>query len=724
MTSPLLGGTGARGGPPSIHLGARQTHKGGELPRDCQDAWWAGAHPPRVAVADGATRAFFAREWAWLVAEHFCRDGREGLAPDLLRADTSGQWRASLDGVRAAWRDAVRAIIDRARTRELLENRLQRRDPAVATLVGLELDEAGRAWRAVIIGDSCLLRFSRAGGFLGSHPVDDAEAFDNHPEALLSVPGSPRETEPRVQPELLRAEEVLVLATDAAAKWLLSIEPRRRFDAVMDLLGEDEAGFDARVAAARQGDYPGAPAMEDDDVTLVVVAVGPPFPGTRPLGEVLDALPPPLSHQRLGTGTPEPRADDVPATPAVPAPNVEIPFTPAPAGARELTPAAAFGPAIPTAEQLFRPGHSAIPVDAVPLTPRPGVLPGPAPAPSFGRVDRAAATADAQPVGAEFLAAIDAASRDDRATDAPPADVEPRVPDGAATAILPPPVETPSAREVSDAAAPDPPPPSTGDPANGVTAGGGVDGASAPPTDAEPTRAEDSAADDPHAPVELTHVIRKGHRHSGPTAPGGRRRRGMRAMANGLIDRVAGMEKRRLAMLMLAGWLFGLVMTVAALWPLRGDAEGTNAGQQASADSTAAGEAGIEQPSPAPTRPVVEPLPVGTEIYRERGDTTPLLELLNQVPARVTPMSDGRRQVEIDGWVAEAQNGKRYARAEEDGERVVIISPVRLRSRPEQMDGTVLDTVPAGTRFPAREVSPDSIRQGWLPIRISGERRP
>jgi Protein phosphatase 2C len=282
-----------RTAPLAIHVAARQAHKGGERGADCQDAWWAGLDPPRVAVADGATRAFFAREWAWLVARRFCDDG--ALADALLAAPAS-PWREALGPAREAWRAAVWAVIQRAPARGLLENRFHRRDAGITTLVGVEVDAARGRWRAVLIGDSCLMRFGRDGGFRDSVPVRDPDAFDSHPEALISVAGSARETEPRAVDGLASPDEVLVLATDAAARWLLSFRETDRFAAAMGLLGEDDDGFGGRVAVARRSDQPGAPAMEDDDVTLVVVAFGEPLPGTRPLEHVVAAeLPPPFA---------------------------------------------------------------------------------------------------------------------------------------------------------------------------------------------------------------------------------------------------------------------------------------------------------------------------------------------------------------------------------------------------------------------------------------------
>ena len=52
------------------------THKKAESQDDCQDAWCENEELGRYAVADGATRSFFPKEWAELLVEHFCEVAR------------------------------------------------------------------------------------------------------------------------------------------------------------------------------------------------------------------------------------------------------------------------------------------------------------------------------------------------------------------------------------------------------------------------------------------------------------------------------------------------------------------------------------------------------------------------------------------------------------------------------------------------------------------------
>jgi hypothetical protein len=690
------------GAPPPIHLGVRQTHKGGEQPRDCQDAWWAGTNPPRVAVADGATRAFFPREWAWLVAEHFCHEGGEGLAADLLRAEERDGWRASLAPVRGEWRDAVQEAIQRSRTPGLLENRMLRKDFAVATLVGVELAHQAGGWRAVIIGDSCLMRFSAAGRFLGSEPFDHPSQFDNHPEALISVANSSRETVPRVTSG---TEEVLVLATDAAAKWLLSIRESSRYDAVRYLLGNDEEGFDARVGAARRGECQGAPAMEDDDVTLMVVSFGRPLAGTRPLWEVADALPPPLSPRRLDLEQPaaEPGAAETPSAPPA-APMSEM-FSSPPAVPPEVQalpdpPADVSAPVPDETAELFRP-----PLQAEPSG---GTTAG---------ADAGATAPAALPD--DFLSAVPASVPGGEPGDVREAEAEAeRTVEVAAAAA-----SAPEEAAVREGAEPDepvagPPEPLPHDDGTPAAAPGEDTAASAPVGDGGAPPVPGDYGNEAPAGEAGEWVIRDEDTRGEPRVRR-RRMRQMRAKVSGLIDRVARVEKRRLAVLTLAGWLLSLVMAagVAAslLWQRRPADTGSEL-QTAASDTTHADSAGRSATKPEPVR---ETLPAGKEIFVSPRDGSPLrITLRAPVLATLRPAPvPGWRAVEIDGWVAQSAGNE--VLADLRGSIVRIEGTVRVRSDSTQA-ATVLGIVQEQDSFPFLGRDGDGGTRGPLPIRIFG----
>lgn len=248
--------------PTAARLEVRQVHKGGEAPADCQDAWWACADLRRVAVADGATRSFFPREWAWLVARGWCERA------DPVEGDADGTaWLAS---PAAAWRERVEAQIEASPHGAMLQNRLARRDPAVATLAGVEVDGDGRGWRGWIVGDSCLFHLDPAGALLRAEPFRTAGAFDAHPDALLSQPlGQVVGTPVACEGSLGRGDR-LVLATDALAKWLLTLPPETIGGVVDALLSRR---FETEIEQARRGEglAEGGDALEDDDVTLLVL---------------------------------------------------------------------------------------------------------------------------------------------------------------------------------------------------------------------------------------------------------------------------------------------------------------------------------------------------------------------------------------------------------------------------------------------------------------------
>lgn|GEM_PF-534011 len=347
-----------------LHFAARQAHKGRETPRDCQDAWWAGADPLRVAIADGATRSFFAREWAWLLAERFCapRPGDPPLAPGWEG------WERWLGPLREEWRAQVVELTRTSPTPHLLENRLNRKDPATSTFVGVEITPGADGkwrWDALVIGDSCL--FHRLDGRWKAEPVSSADQFDNHPEAFLSVAGSSRQTNPRHAWGEASEGDLLVLATDALAKWLLSIPEDGFRAAVLGLLGDAgvadvEADFAARVERARAAreELERLPALEDDDVTLLVVAFGgrEAF-GGAPLLPRLET-PPAYSPSALGT----PRAPS--PAPAEPEGKIAVssglyPVPPAPGPppvVRDVAASAAPREATPGAGELTEPGQT------------------------------------------------------------------------------------------------------------------------------------------------------------------------------------------------------------------------------------------------------------------------------------------------------------------------------------------------------------------------------
>lgn len=235
------------------------THKKAESIDDCQDAIKVNQEESRYAVADGATRSFFPKQWAELLVERFCD------MPDLsLDAENWKQW---LVPIQEKWYKQVEERV-KVRDQFYLTNSLNTREPAVATFVGLEIEKPKREWRAMIVGDSCLFHKSEFG--FRSYLLEKSEDFTSQPEAFASYAEGNH-----YDPEFIRGEiqsgDLFILATDALAKWILEHKESGNLEAVLNRLGQIETPeqFNLFVDRAREEDI----RLVNDDVALLLISV-------------------------------------------------------------------------------------------------------------------------------------------------------------------------------------------------------------------------------------------------------------------------------------------------------------------------------------------------------------------------------------------------------------------------------------------------------------------
>jgi hypothetical protein len=214
----------------------------------------AGRDLCRVAVADGATESSFSGLWAALLVESFTRGAATGLEFFDQLAAARRLWRRRVSTRPLAWYAAEKM-----------------RHGAFAAFLGLELDAAARSWRAVAIGDCCLLQLDAARPqmrVVRAFPLEHSREFGSSPYLVGSDPAgnSDIRTHFRVSHGSLRDEDVLLVATDALAAWLL----RRSEEGqpVWRLLTtglRGHSGFAWVVEKARQN------GIRNDDLTLVRV---------------------------------------------------------------------------------------------------------------------------------------------------------------------------------------------------------------------------------------------------------------------------------------------------------------------------------------------------------------------------------------------------------------------------------------------------------------------
>jgi hypothetical protein len=183
--------------------------KAGNHAEENEDAAAAAPEVPRFAVADGATEGWESRPWARHLARAYAR---RAPGPDdfdrWLGQAREGWVPPAADAAPVAWYAA------------------EKQDQgSFATLLGVELQPSRTqpgwwTWKAVAVGDSCLLHV-RDDELEAAFPFADPSSFGTRPRLVPSSAATPC-PEPEWHAGRAAPGDVLLLATDAAAARLLT----------------------------------------------------------------------------------------------------------------------------------------------------------------------------------------------------------------------------------------------------------------------------------------------------------------------------------------------------------------------------------------------------------------------------------------------------------------------------------------------------------------------
>lgn len=232
---------------------------GAEL-SECEDAIGVNLEALRFAVADGATEAFDARNWAERLAARWVLDEPPALSVETFKAwvATQGEWlQANWQGRELSWYAEEKA-----------------RKGSFAAFVGVQFEltqEAGRRWRAIALGDSCLIQL-RGGAISAALPISDYKNFTATPLLVSSQAAAQRAlAQLVVHSGSIETGDVFLLLSDAAAAWYLKLSIEReallkRFDFLL-------ASGQNKELARMFDDERRAQRMRDDDVAVIRIAV-------------------------------------------------------------------------------------------------------------------------------------------------------------------------------------------------------------------------------------------------------------------------------------------------------------------------------------------------------------------------------------------------------------------------------------------------------------------
>jgi hypothetical protein len=192
----------------SLRWHAFHTHKRGNAPDEYEDAFAGNPAMARFAVADGATESSFAGAWAKLLVEGFIDAKGKPWRNLAWLGPARERWAADVDTLSLPW---------------FAEQK--RQQGAYATLLGIIFTrgtDAGGAWHALSVGDSCLFRF-RGNKLLHSFAMTRASDFSGRP-CLFGSRGRAEETPYQALQRARgkwRPGDRFLLMTDALAEWML-----------------------------------------------------------------------------------------------------------------------------------------------------------------------------------------------------------------------------------------------------------------------------------------------------------------------------------------------------------------------------------------------------------------------------------------------------------------------------------------------------------------------
>lgn len=223
------------------------------------NAVWIGGERAHVAIADGATESSFSGMWATMLTRTYRKGEMQSVSTLRERTELLSQrWQHSLAFRRLPWYAEEKA-----------------RMGAFSTLLGLTITSPSERysgmWWALAVGDSCLFHL-RGDALITSFPIHQSSEFGNSP-ALLS---SNLARNARVWENVAtvagewQENDTFILATDAAARWLLtqcelSHQP---WDEILHIANSPCAREDFAVWLA---DCRARKAMKNDDVTCLVL---------------------------------------------------------------------------------------------------------------------------------------------------------------------------------------------------------------------------------------------------------------------------------------------------------------------------------------------------------------------------------------------------------------------------------------------------------------------
>lgn len=185
------------------------TSKKSELFSDCADNYAISKKHNKFAISDGVSKSFFPKIWSDILVNNYV-DQKNWNEEEFI-IESQKEWQSKID-----------EIVNQPETKWFTKSQYNRKDPALATFVGLQFIESKRKWIAQAWGDSFLFFIPKGLNYIKiqlsskSNPI----VFDNFPDYLSSIGNSHKGEKKLIEGEKME-EGTFYLMTDALAEWFL-----------------------------------------------------------------------------------------------------------------------------------------------------------------------------------------------------------------------------------------------------------------------------------------------------------------------------------------------------------------------------------------------------------------------------------------------------------------------------------------------------------------------
>lgn len=187
------------------------TSKKSELYSDCADNYAINIEHNKFSISDGVSKSFFPKIWSDILVNKYVNQ-KDWKDNNEFIVESQKEWQSKID-----------EIVNQPETKWFTKSQYNRKDPALATFVGLQFLESDQKWIAQALGDSFLFFIPKNSTEIEIKLSTKPEpiVFDNFPDYLSSIGNSHKGEKKPIKGEKIK-EGTFYLMTDALAEWFIN----------------------------------------------------------------------------------------------------------------------------------------------------------------------------------------------------------------------------------------------------------------------------------------------------------------------------------------------------------------------------------------------------------------------------------------------------------------------------------------------------------------------